>query len=481
MMAKEIDKIFSDYEQSFKLFKTLLTTGYALESYPPARAEKKSFGKEFPGGLIRKPQYSGCRFVGSFFNASNGALSKFHNCEFIDSTLDNCDFRYCDILNSSFSAQDEAMVISNCNFSYGNFIQTSFAKTNFSGCSFRQMQFENTEFTECSMIYSSIEQSTIRDCSFADLDMSKVGVRYCIFENVSLQSVTFHILDLARNYGLIQLLQNSPQDVLVAYGNAKVMPLSEALTEIKKLLPYYLETNQFYEMLNIYAANQEIDKIIQLLPYAFECVIKNHDFADLQDLCTLIVKFNMFSGKQLREFYSMIKLLIVPDNFPHYLRKSYNSHIENIKHILVDNPNGYPEAQIVLKTDIVTLDTPEMLGLLKTVEANIENIAPGTMSSIQLTKHSPYDVLIILCGALPEILQVCQAFYYALGGMKAVSDIKNSLKERTENCTKSKHTTYPDNDIQTTKRVELSLGKTIMFKYEAEYTKHVKSLEYTIQ
>lgn len=481
MMAREIDPIYSDYEQSFKLFKSLLTTGYDLESYPPARAEKTSFGKEFPGGLIRKPQYTDCRFIGSFFNASNGALSKFHNCEFIDSTLDNCDFRYCDILKSSFSAQAEAMVISNCNFSYGNFIKTTFVKAQFSGCSFRQMQFENTKFDQCSMVYSSIEQSVIKDCSFVDIDMSKVGVRYCIFENVSFQSVTLHVLDLARNYGLIQLLQKSPQDVLVAYGNGKIMSLSTALAEIKKLLPYYLETNQFYEMLNIYAANQEVDKIIQLLPYAFECVIKNHDFADLQDLCTLIVKFNMFSGKQLREFYAMIKRLIVPDNFPHYLRKSYNSHIENIKHILVDNPNGYPEAQIVLKTDILTLDTPEMHGLLKAVEANIESIAPGTMSSIQLTKHSPYDVLIVLCGALPEILQVCQAFYYALGGMKAMSDIKNSLKERTENHTKNKHPTYPGKDVQTTKRVEISLGKMIMFKYETEYTQHVKSLEYTIQ
>lgn len=480
-MAMEIDKMYLDYEESFKLFKSLLTTGYALESYPPAKAENMSFGKEFPGGLIRKPQYTACRFIGSFFNASNGALSKFHNCEFIDSTLDNCDFRYCDILESSFSSQAESMVISNCNFSYGNFIGTIFMKTQFSGCSFRQMQLENTEFTHCSMAYSSIEQSVIKDCSFTNIDMRKVGVRYCIFEDVLFQSVTFHILDLARNYGLIQLLKKSPQDVSVAYGNGKAMSFSEALPQIKKLLPYYLETKQFYEMLNIYAAYQEVDNIIRLLPYAFDCVIKDHDFADLQDLCTLIVKFNVFTGKQLREFYAMIKQLIVPDNFPHYLRKSYNSHIENIKHILVDNPNGHPEAHILLKTDIVALDDPEMLDLLKAVETNIEAIAPGTQSSIQLTKHSPYDVLIILCGALPEILQVCQAFYYASGGMKAISDIKNSLKEHAENHSKSKRSSNPDSDIQVSKKVEFSLGKTIMFKYETEYIKHVKSMEYTVQ
>ena len=480
-MNQELDKIYSDYEQSFKVFKSLLTTDYALESYPPARAEKISFGADFPGGLIRKPQYIDCRFVGSIFNSSNGSLSKFHGCEFIDGTLENCDFRYCDILKSSFSSKEEPMVISSCNFSYGNFIETIFNKVHFSGCSFRQMQLENTSFNQCSMEYSTIEQSTIRDCSFAEIDMRKVGVRYCIFENVEFRSVTFHILDLARNYGLIQLLQKSPDKVQIAYKNEKTMSLEEAISQIEKLLPYYLETKQFYEMLNVYAAFQRTDKIVELLPFAFECVVKDHDFADLQDLCTLIVKFDIFSGKQLREFYTMIKRLIVPDNFPHYLQKSYSSYIENIKHILVDNPNGYPEAQILLKTDITAIDGPEISGLLKSIESNVEDIAPGTMSSIQLTKHSPYDVLIVLCGVLPEILRVCQVFYYALGGTKAILDIKDSLKERTENRIKTKPYHASDGDIHKSKKIELALGKVILFKYETEYTKHVKSREYTIQ
>lgn len=480
-MNREIDKIYSDYEQSFKIFKSLLTTGYALESYPPVRAEMMTFGEEFPGGLIRKPQYTDCRFIGSIFNASNGSLSKFHNCEFIDSTLDNCDFRYCDILRCSFSPQIRSMVISNCNFSYGNFIESSFNEVRFSGCSFRQMRFESTKFIQCSMERSSIEQSMIKNCSFVNIDMRKIGVRYCIFEDVELQSVTFHILDLARNYGLIKLLQDSSQDVLVAYGNGKTMSLSEALLTIEKLLPYYLETKQFYEMLNIYALGQKTDEIIRLLPYAFEGIIKDYDFAALQDLCTLIVKFDIFSNRQLRDFYAMIKRLIVPNTFPHYLQKSYNSYIENIKRILVDNPNGYPEAQILLKTDITAIDSTAMSGLLKSIEVNVEDIAPGTITSIQLTKHSPYEVLIVLCGALPEILQACQAFYYALGGVKTLSDIRNSLKERTENHTKIKGSPSPDNDIHKSKKVEFSLGKIVMFKYETEYTKHVKSMEYTIQ
>lgn len=480
-MPEYLDPIYSDYEQSFIEFKSLITTNYDLDSYPPARAYKKDFGIEFPGGLIRKPQYIDCKFNCSHFDASDGMLSRFQNCRFLNCTLNNCDFRYCDINGTSFISKAEASIISSCNFSYGNFIDSEFIDTQFSGCSFRQMQFENTVFKNCQIKYSSIEQSIIRNCSFVDIDMSKVGVRYCIFEKVEFKNVTFHILDLARNYGLIQLLQKKPQEVSVSYGNENVMSLEDALPRLKKLIPYYQETKQFYEMLNVYAAYNGEKEIATLLPFAFKSVISDYDFATLQDLCTLIVKYNMFTGKQLRDFFSMIKQLIIPDNFPYYLRKSYNSYIENIKHILVDNPNGYPEANILLKTDIETLQDQDISGLLTAIEANIIETAPNVSSSIQFTKHSPYEILLVLWGTMPEILVLCQMFYYSLGGAKAYSDLKNSLKEKTKNHVKKKCVPEVNDNTRSTKRIELSVGKFINFKYEKEYVKRVKSMEYTIR
>lgn len=93
-MEKKIDAQYLDYERSFREFKSLLTTDYELDSYPPVLAENTTFGSEFPGALIRKPQYSKCTFVGSTFNASDGAFSKLHHCRFYDCKLNNCDFRY---------------------------------------------------------------------------------------------------------------------------------------------------------------------------------------------------------------------------------------------------------------------------------------------------------------------------------------------------------------------------------------------------
>ena len=73
----------------------------------------------------------------------------------------------------------------------------------------------------------------------------------------------------------------------------------------------------------------------------------------------------------------MIKQFIIPDKFPHYLRKNYNTYIENIKYILVDNPNDLPEASILLKTNIDSLDDGDMARLLSAIEANVKELAPA--------------------------------------------------------------------------------------------------------
>ncbi len=473
-MEKKIDTQYLDYEQSFREFKSLLTTNYELDSYPPVLAENTTFGSEFPGALIRKPQYSKCTFVRSTFNAADGAFSKLHHCRFYDCKLNNCDFRYTDLFADIICSKHTISTIESCNFSFSNFIDSTFTQIQFSGCSFRQMQFENIHFNQCSMQYSSIEQSSFKNCSIRDLDLSKVSVRYCSFENV-----TFHILDLARNYGLIPLLLQST-GVVVAFGNNQTASLQEAIGRLSKLIPYYIETQQYYELLNLYAVTNNSVAILNILPHAFESVISRCDFAALQDLCELVVKYRICTEIQLREFYTLIKHLISPNNYPHYLRKSYNLYFENIKHLLVDNPYGYPEAKILLKTNIETLEDTDMSKLLTAIETNIRELAPSVDAEIQLTHHSPYDVLVVLYGALPELLKVCQMFYYVLGGAKSYSEIKNSLSERAQKKKSPPSPTNAKEDEESVKRVELSLGKLFSFKYEKEYSKRVESIEYIV-
>lgn len=476
-----MEPVYNSYEKSFQAFKALLTTDYKIEAYPPAIAENQTFGKEFPGALIHKPQYKNCVFVQSRFESSDGALSRFHDCIFNGCLFDNCDLRYCDILHSDFQTSQDEPSFTSCNFSFGNFINSHFSYICFSGCSFRQMQFEGSSFISCKMQHCSIEQSNIKDCRFENLDLRKTGVRYCTFEKTVFKDVIFHILDLPKNYGLIQQLQKAVGLVSVAYKNDKTMSLNEAIRYLRNLIPYYLEKSQFFELINVYAAYEKYEEIFNILPYAFENVITACDFAALLDLCSLIVKLKICTDKQLREFYALIKQFIVPDKFPHYLRKNYNTYIENIRYILVDNPYNRPEANILLKTNIHSLNDGNMARLLRSIEANIKELAPSVDSTFQLTHHSPYDVIITLFGAMPDILRICQTFYYSLGGIKTLLELQKSRKEKVVKATEISQSGSEKTDQEMARRIELSVGKIFSFKYEKDFIKHVESLEYVVK
>ena len=86
-MPEYLDQMYLDYEQSFQEFKQLITTDYEPDEYPPAYAQYQTFGVEFPGALIRKPQYENCRFIETKFISSDGSLSRFHECKFMDCIL----------------------------------------------------------------------------------------------------------------------------------------------------------------------------------------------------------------------------------------------------------------------------------------------------------------------------------------------------------------------------------------------------------
>ena len=69
--------------------------------------------------------------------------------------------------------------------------------------------------------------------------MSKIVFRFCDFDNVKFKNVVIHILDLAKNYGLINELKKNGCDIKIFYGQNNYMSLDAALKLLPNLLLYY--------------------------------------------------------------------------------------------------------------------------------------------------------------------------------------------------------------------------------------------------
>ena len=463
------------FEDSLNIFREFSVKSQNAKYLPPANADNKDFGSDFPGNLIRKPRYTNCRFYNSSFKASNGAFSIFKDTCLYDCFFEDANFNYSNFENCLFEKKESFSILST-GFNFSIFSNCHFKGIDFKGISFRDVYLENCSFDDCIMNNSSFERATIKNTTFKTIDLRNIGIRYCQFTNVIFENIIYPILDLTNNIGLFPIIESQQTKINFSLGYKKEVPLNEAKKLLLDLLPYFKETKQYFPIINILLLNDDYKNVNRLLPVAMKHSIEQCDFDTLQNICQLVVNTGLFDTIQLRNFYELIRNLIKPETFPYNLQKGYTVYINNIKNMLIDNPNSFPCATINLLTsvDYKTLDL--IPTIIEDIELTTKNINPLMSPCIQLTHHSPYEILITLYGILPDLLKVCQTFYYAFGGIKSFSDIKKSRHEKTEN----QFTAISTNDTivqENFKQIDLSIGP---IKFKKETKSVVKKMEYYI-
>lgn len=156
--------------------------------------------------------------------------------------------------------------------------------------------------------------------------------------------------------------------------------------------------------------------------------------------------------------------------------------IKSIKNILLENPNNLPTAHINILTNIKPGEIKKVAPLLSAIEHNISKTYPSINPRIQISHHSPYDIEVIISALLPELLTVCQLFYYGFGGVKALKDIISSRHEKFNKKDihkRLKTDTKKESKKIESKKVSLKLG-IFEFNYSSECEEIVESIEYLI-
>lgn len=462
---------------SYDLFSSLQTNNPS-NSVPPRYAKNKDFDSSFPGMFIYKPKYEFCHFTESVFERPAGESTVLFHCGLYDCIIQDADFRFCDFEYTIFETLEKKCIIKNSNLSYGTLYGSQFIGVDISGTPFREMVIKSCVFKNCIFNSFGFERTIIQNCSFENIDMSRIVFRFCEFDNVSFKNAIIHILDLAKNYGLINELIYHGENVKIYYNNDGIMTLEEALRLLPQLLPYYLDKQEYYYVINILMLEKRIDDIITILPKAFEFNTENKDFSSLQDLCSLVVKLSICDQKQLKQLYNIITNQISANDLSYHELKSYVSYIENIKNILLDNPNGYPSAHLHFYTKIEPNEIEKTFLLVQEIEKSITTNFPSISPRIQISHHSPYEIEVLISALLPELLTICQLFYYAFGGIKSLKDITDSRHEKTKKTPKqlpSKKSTIK----KKSKIVSVKIGKA-SFEYSKECIEEVESMEYLI-
>ncbi len=475
------------FVEAVQMFREFSVKSEEYAHIPPKDADNRDFGSEFPGSLIEKPRYNNCRFNFSRFKASNGAFSIFNVCKFYDCFFSGANFNYCNFSGCDFERK-EKFLIENTGFNFSQFINVNFKKIRFEGVSFRDIYLENSTFNACDIKDSSFERAIIKNTKFTNMDLRNIGIRYCRFhDDVKFDNIIFPILDLVTNIGLSNIFEKNVGSVKFSLGNKKEVDFVTAKELIFKLIPYYMETRQYFSVLNIYLINKQTEKISYLLPKAIDYSIKQEDFDSLYNICQFIANVGLFNKKELHKIYNIIKSEIQPDKVPYNVKKGYINYIDEIKNILLNNSNEYPCATIELTTNIKCNEPENLTPIVIDTEKVIRNINPDITSKIEISHHSPYELFITIFGKLHDILTICQIFYYSFGGVKAIKDIENSRHEKASN----KHNEWDNENLLTVlrernpkvfeekvcKKLDYSIGP---IKFQKKTKTVIKSVEYYI-
>lgn len=475
----------SDLEEAICLYNKIKPIGKDVFG-KKINISNSDFDETYDTNIINKASFTNCRFIKTPFIGVSSAYSSYPNCLFYDCETKNTNFTFCDFSYTHiYGIERTANWIAN-DFSYSMFYNAIIKNVYFEGTAFYQAVFDNATLKKLSFKHCCFDSVTFCNSTISDVDFSNIEILLCNFENANIINSKFTFIMLLNNFGLLPIYMNDYNSITVFSGENKIIDRNEVLNCINKLIPLFWANHDFFPLCNIYLNLHNINTAYKVLLECLEICAKDSDFIQINHLCKLAVYCKKIPIDKLNDVYKFISNAIDTSILNYSDTRRYLRCNDEIKYLLQINPNQQPSLYLSLKTDI-TQDNTEQLGcLLKSIEKALREIDDDINPLYNIQKHSPYEIVLIVCAATTTLLPIAQFFYYLSGSFKSAHDLKSSHKKGKniiENEEKSKNGNEPISSTQThTKTKSFSFGKfKISFTSEEVKTLQlVKNVSYII-
>lgn len=430
------------------------------------------FDENYDTNIINKASYYNCRFISTPFRGVSSAYSSYKNCFFRECETLNTNFTFCDFSLSKIQGSED----------YTKWIANDFSYSMFEGSHIKNIFFEGTPFYQANFNGAELNNLSFRDCCFdsalfvnakiKDTDFSNIELLLCNFENANIINSKFTLIMLLNNFGLLQIYKNS-NDIIIISGEEKIMEKEEVLFKIEKMIPLFWANQDFFPLCNIYLNFYDTNCAYNIILECLEIAIKSFDFEQINHLCKLTVYSKKFPVEYLNQVYKFVDEKIDTKTLDYSNTKKYLRCNDEIKYLLQINPKQQSKMYLSLKTGIT--DTEKIGGLLKSIERTIKEMDISINPLYNIQKHSPYEIILIICAATATLLPIAQFFYYLNGGLKSGHDLfLTSKKDRSKAQYKNN-----SNDEMRSKQEKLEKKKTLSFgRFVISYTtEEVRSLQ----
>lgn len=404
------------------------------ETTPPEPMQLKS--QCYKGKILNHTIMENITLIDCNYEGACVTGSIFRNCKFINCSMDQADFEFCEFYNCEF----ETKQIYGCSFNSSSFVDTIFSSVSFESCTFTGVLFQKCSLSGVKIICSTLENAIYKQCSFFHMDLRCLNMDYIDFENPYMEDVTLPISQVTFMFGALQYLKNTKDAVFISKGNQGRMTPDEFFQEVAPLLcKHFSKTRQFFPLANIYLATGKLSEGRASVRQGVLAAMALKDFRMLKHFCKLTAYSNAFDSKALRDLYYNYICRIFPQQNGEIGVPNYTRHIMDIKGLLLSRIKS-PNTSIVFETDIQQGESKKVGTLMDWIFSLAKRVGRFENGDIDvvLSYHSPLSVTIRLCGEEKPLAELMSA-YFALAGLghrematlPVVSDFLRTLPQHT--------------------------------------------------
>ena len=375
----------------------------------------------------------------SIFNGSKLRETGLASSLFINTTFLSCDYT-----DTNFQCSD----FRECTFKDLTMINTRFSKsvfknTTFTNCILEHIQFQDCVFIDCFFINCKwksvcVENVVFRRSVFDNMTFSSMNFEFSTFDNVKITNSKLPFPTIPFIYNGISYLKKTTDNVRVTMaGSSEGMTKESYLAKLCELKQYYIATQNYFPLCNIFIANQQFQEALICIIQGIKINIRLHRYRMLVNFCKQLAYIDGVTAHIRQEIYIEMISTIDKENLEVIDKENLSLYLPIATDILLNNKdNGNTTSIIVLETDIESEDSSDSVAMLY---SNIDTLLCGICEySIQLRHNSPITAIVQILSDTEVIESFVLACQMLFQGLNTLVQIKNyQIAKKTEKLKKT--------------------------------------------
>lgn len=373
--------------------------------------------------LCKKCVFSGANLKATGFAGSLFIETSFFSCEYNDTNFQSAEFRKC--------------LFENALFEYTRYNKSFFTDTVFHNCTFISVsmcdcKFINCTFSNCKWMPVSIENTLFKDTCIKDTIFKSMNFEFATFENIHTENLKLPFPTIPYIYnGLVYLQETTDNIRVTSAAHANGISKDEYLSYIPELKKYYIYTQNYFPLCNIFASNKQYEQALICITKGLELSVIIRRFRMLVNLCKMLKYITIVTAHTRQEVYLKLMNIITNANLSELEQDNLSLYLPNISNILLDEGNTSKINILIYMDTLIENNDAEKIGEIYSI---IDDLLTNNCAySVQIRHNSPISVIIQIFSDPKMCESIVSAINMAFIGIQTFYYIKNNQLQKESN------------------------------------------------